>query len=72
MKNVGAHNPIKIPNRSPWAESGDLAMAQTAILARMEANPRTKHAPLSPLMSGLRLLLLSDAFNLDIFFFGER
>jgi hypothetical protein len=50
IKNVGAHNPIKIPNLSPWAESAFchkgliplLATYQTIMLAMMERNPQTK------------------------------
>jgi hypothetical protein len=42
MKNVGAHKPMKIPNRSPWAISGSLVIFQTAIEAIIDANPSTK------------------------------
>jgi hypothetical protein len=42
MKNVGAHKPMKIPNRSPWAISGSFVIFQTTIEAMIEANPRTK------------------------------
>jgi hypothetical protein len=41
-KNVGAHRPTKIPNRSPWAKSGSLERNQIAIDATTDANPATK------------------------------
>ena len=42
MKNVGAHKPMKIPNRSPCAISGSFVIFQTAIEAIIDANPSTK------------------------------
>ena len=41
-KNVGAHKPTKIPNRSPWARSGSLAKNQIAMDAVTDRKPATK------------------------------
>jgi hypothetical protein len=42
MKNVGAHRPTKIPNRSAWAASPFLKKNQIAMDATIERNPATK------------------------------
>jgi hypothetical protein len=44
MKNVGAHSPTKIPNRSAWAASPFLKKNQIAMDATIERNPATKQA----------------------------
>ena len=52
MKNVGAHNPTKIPKRSPWAlASGSVppVIYQMTMEPMMEADPGTKQALLNKL-----------------------
>jgi len=46
-KNVGAHKPTNIPNRSPWAISGSFAKYQMAMDAKTETKPATKQMLLS-------------------------
>lgn len=46
-KNVGAHKPTNIPNRSPWAISGSFAKYQMAMDAKTETKPATKQKLLS-------------------------